>query len=1768
MALTSSFHTMSNGSGSSSSNPFLLPKADITVADSQLIDILLHDPSNDHKIQIVNRWCKNSRRNRLSTILDVAQKREVLSSLANTLQQTSHIEYQQNCLTLLSELQTNLYQYDQRIYLPGIIQCFSSANNDVQALASQLLIKQLRTTQDIPTFLYLYSQDGLKSSSVRIRVKSIQLLNDLLTNTHQNENLSPILEILLQCLQENAFRSAYHDILINSIQHMKRILGVDLFNNYLETYSSTLKRTYYAYVPLKDDDLKITNIDTALEDDDETPRASVQATHMKDLKENNSARLLGNNHVDSSNNLFLTRKPPVPSQMPVATAITPNDNSEFDSIVELMRSKWLSANDANRLHYFDLFKQACEKCLQSIRAQYSSTPHNPQFHQALHSFLTIILDLLSYITSSNLELAIKIKLVLCTCLGWLIKHAQVNYCKRNYKTICTIFKNILLNGQSNNRQLAKLSVSLILLLENFVQPQLILNELIEENFERFNYRIQLEMLAIVTATLLKYRQHNYDNLAKTAKNLLPMLISNRRELRHGAIECFTVIFSYFNTYKPITLATFEANPPIKLVFSFVENLSTDASNALRFRLQRNSLPSLTDEGNITPGLVCDISTVNDPDAKFIQVVNIQPPTPQPTAATATFVEPPSSSAAIKQTSISNKLLQLAMPLAETITKTNTNDAVMPSHEIPPLKPPDVDIDLNRFTGTHHHYETIKRSTIVSNHIPGGSTLDFTITGNNKYHPTAFTEKVFTDEWTKKLSKNNNKTSNEPHITSQKQETNYNNILQFRPSIPRRSSVNRFPAMHNLLTTSQVHSHQEQEQIASKRHFDSENDNDEGIDSAIESRSLSINTLEDNSTPENDHKQTKKPIRSVHSSSTRRKIERLFSNGSDLDSPSARTITPENCNESGVYSQSGREIENDINSSTRSTQSIAKEQLFSTKPRLARSGSKSKLDRSQLPPTDPSSSSRQANDNNSNGRTTQRTTNTNVEIIGKGYIDEQSSLKQFSTEAFDDEQPTNYKTRTEINKVSVNTGPLNATTHTNVHLDGGCNMDSEQDIGVIGKAVNIPLRTRPDTDLIKIHNQNTNTNAMNNLVNKPNDNVDVVSDEYDSDSKENEQFIDMGQSLSASFRLRVQQKTQEKMEQKERRRQDREFRRRQLEFQYQQSNTNSISNIDSYYDNDLPTSSTSTSRYSSQPDLSSNGNDLPPTPRRQIDSNISSILPNVLSQQRFRLYKNAMARSQTFNNRRDLSTTDQRIAFNRPLSDDRVTDQLRNPEGVYREAMESVANDDWERKCSGLSLIQRLIAQYPDIITQNLHQVVLVLIQEVKNLRSQVARIALSTFSDMFKHLKRNMDIELDITVKAIMQKSAESNEFFRTDVEKCLQIMVENVTLQKALQALIAGGASHRNPAVRKTSAKYIYIVCEKLGSNKILSGARDITERVLQVAATFASDGPPEIRWYGKKIYHMLMSFDELDSLMKHYLNPTVYSHMCEILDTIRAKGGVGETPSESATKSGRRTLTSDKIASNGTLTNHFSSTRKLNSADQTEQIRALTKQMRSSDFRERLNGIEEFQKLCELETETAIQSLVQIFDGFNECLADMNSKVVLKSLNTMHQLIPILADALSSVINSSLPIIAQSIASKNRDISQLASDIIDTAIEYIDSGCLLQPICTLSQNSNLRVRPEIVLKLATLVPRVCQRKPKQVEIHLLPTYWKLLALLRGQSTTGIISSGGGSSSLNSSIHVLTTALYSELGTVLLDKASSSSMVTPKNLQVLRELCTNIDAV
>lgn len=157
----------------------------------------------------------------------------------------------------------------------AIVQCFSSTSTDVQTATGKFLICQIRTNDDVPTFLYIYTQEGLKSSNLRVAVKSIEILTDLLTKTHQHENISPIFELLLQRLQDNQFRANYNQILLRAIDHCRRILTPELLNTYLESYSPALRRLYHTYVPQqisKDPD----------DDTDQTPRASVQVTHVKD----------------------------------------------------------------------------------------------------------------------------------------------------------------------------------------------------------------------------------------------------------------------------------------------------------------------------------------------------------------------------------------------------------------------------------------------------------------------------------------------------------------------------------------------------------------------------------------------------------------------------------------------------------------------------------------------------------------------------------------------------------------------------------------------------------------------------------------------------------------------------------------------------------------------------------------------------------------------------------------------------------------------------------------------------------------------------------------------------------------------------------------------------------------------------------------------------------------------------------------------------------------------------------------------------------------------------------------------------------------------------------------------------------------------------------------------------------------------------------------------------------------------------------------------
>lgn len=81
-----------------------------------------------------------------------------------------------------------------------------------------------------------------------------------------------------------------------------------------------------------------------------------------------------------------------------------------------------------------------------------------------------------------------------------------------------------------------------------------------------------------------------------------------------------------------------------------------------------------------------------------------------------------------------------------------------------------------------------------------------------------------------------------------------------------------------------------------------------------------------------------------------------------------------------------------------------------------------------------------------------------------------------------------------------------------------------------------------------------------------------------------------------------------------------------------------------------------------------------------------------------------------------------------------------------------------------------------------------IVPQVRNLRSGVSRVAVCALGDLFTHLQKSMDQELEGTVKALLQKAGESNAFIRQDVDAALDCMAQHCTPARSIGALLSGG--------------------------------------------------------------------------------------------------------------------------------------------------------------------------------------------------------------------------------------------------------------------------------------------------------------------------------------------------------------------------------------------
>ncbi|XP_020037300.2 TOG array regulator of axonemal microtubules protein 1 isoform X2 [Castor canadensis] len=513
-----------------------------------------------------------------------------------------------------------------------------------------------------------------------------------------------------------------------------------------------------------------------------------------------------------------------------------------------------------------------------------------------------------------------------------------------------------------------------------------------------------------------------------------------------------------------------------------------------------------------------------------------------------------------------------------------------------------------------------------------------------------------------------------------------------------------------------------------------------------------------------------------------------------------------------------------------------------------------------------------------------------------------------------------------------------------------------------------------------------------------------------------------------------------------------------------------------------------------------------------------------------------------------------------------------PDIALTEALRLLANEDWEKKIEGLNLIRCLAAFHSEILNTKLHETNFAVVQEVKNLRSGVSRAAVVCLSDLFTYLKKSMDQDLDTTVKVLLHKAGESNTFIREDVDKALRAMVNNVTPARAVISLINGGQSHLHIAVRRCTAQHLSDVVEFMEPDRILSGTKDMAERLLPAAAKFAQDSSQETRYYGRKLLFFMMCHPNFEKMLEKYVPSKDLPYIKESVKNLQQKG-LGELPLDTPSAKGRRSHTGsvgNTRASSVSRDAFNSSEREVmearevprkstprNSLESAEYIKVITGLLNAKDFRDRINGIKQLLSDTENNQELVVGNIVKIFDAFKSRLHDSNSKVNLVALETMHKMIPLLRDNLSPIINMLIPaIVDNNLNSKNPGIYAAATNVVQALSQNVDNYLLLQPFCTKAQFLNGKAKQDMTEKLADIVMELYQRKPHATEQKVLVVLWHLLG---NMTNSGSLPGAGGN--IRTATAKLSKALFAQMGQNLLNQAASQPPHIKKILEELLEM-------
>ncbi|KAL2919654.1 exosome nuclease subunit [Polyrhizophydium stewartii] len=478
-----------------------------------------------------------------------------------------------------------------------------------------------------------------------------------------------------------------------------------------------------------------------------------------------------------------------------------------------------------------------------------------------------------------------------------------------------------------------------------------------------------------------------------------------------------------------------------------------------------------------------------------------------------------------------------------------------------------------------------------------------------------------------------------------------------------------------------------------------------------------------------------------------------------------------------------------------------------------------------------------------------------------------------------------------------------------------------------------------------------------------------------------------------------------------------------------------------------------------------------------------------------------------------------------------------------------STQEWNVLTDAMTGLREKLPNHPAVFSAFGHELAILLVANVQNLRTTVARLAIQCLRDLLRYAAKSLETDLDLIVSSLMRKIGEGNAFIIEEIDHTLNTICEQYAHTRVLSTFVCS-ADHKNPLVRLRVAVVMDRIFSGLSpqqTSRLLQSIRD-TEKLLPALVHFTREGLADTRNAAKHAVFILARNPDFERVLVKVLNANQASEIreCvrsyvpkpEVLQLPAAKAAAGASQPKGAWRPGSSRLGGHDAAGAAAAAgagHPVAIKTKTQSSNErredSEELQATLRDMASdgkrapacvkmreaygvltsaaADWRVRCVAVDSLASFVKSHPKILADrpQMQLVFDVLTERCHDGNSKVGVAALKSLGDMMPVLGATIDMTVPSLVPVVANQMVASNPQIRAAACGVMNELVETADATALIQSLATIaSYGTNAKVKSLVIETLTTALDRTHAAKSSLLTKHVVPCCVKLMAENRGE--------------------------------------------------------------